>query len=130
MNPREVYGEKLFIPKQLSEIQDHITTMAGEAPLFTEITFYGYPRTIDNEFYRLREGLSAVKDKLGGSRFEKVVDLTNKAKALFLADPQSATGDASKGVTALMDVYDILEQVRGERYHAGILDFEGILSGD
>lgn len=130
MNPRETYGDRLYIPESLSEIQDLIIVMANEAPFFKVVTFYGYPKTIDNEFFRLREGLQAVENKLGAARYAKAAGLTDRAKALFLADPQSATGDARKGVTALMEVYDILEEVRGERYHAGILDFEGILSGD
>jgi hypothetical protein len=130
MDPRDIYGDRLYIPKQLSEIQDFINGMPRAAPKFDEVTFYGYPMTIDNEFGRLLIGLMAVRDKLGDDRYRKTVELANAAKALFLADPDSTQGKVSEGVDMLMAIDQLLEEVRGERYHAGIVDFEGILSGD
>lgn len=130
MDPRDIYGERLYIPEQLSEIQDMIIGMTGDAPRFDEVTFFGYPKTIDNEFGRLSIGLMAVKDKLGDDRYLKTVELANVAKALFLADPNSTNGKTDEGLDQLMAIYDVLEEVRGERYHAGILDFEGLLTGD
>ena len=130
MDPRDIYGERLYVPEQLSEIQDFITGMTGAAPKFDEVTFYGYPRTIDNEFGRLLTGLKAVKDKVGEDRYRQTVELANSAKALFLADADATSAKTDEGLDKLMAIYDILEEVRGERYHAGILDFEGLLTGD
>ena len=59
-----------------------------------------------------------------------MVAFADEAKSLFLADPDDTNGKTAEGCDKLMAIYDLLEEVRGERYHAGILDFEGLLTGD
>ena len=130
MEPQRKEGGRLYVPEQLSEIQDFLICMMAAAPRFDEVTSYGYHRSIDNEFRSIQLGLAAVADKVGEERYRTVLTYADEAKSLFLADPDDTNGKTAEGCDRLMAIYDILEEIRGERYHAGILDFEGLLTGD
>jgi hypothetical protein len=130
MEPQRKEGGRLYVPEQLSEIQDFLICTMAAAPHFNEVTFYGYHRSIDNQFASIRLGLAAVADKVDEERYRTVLAYADEAKSLFLADPDDTNGKTTEGCDKLMAIYDILEEVRGERYHAGILDFEGLLTGD
>ncbi len=60
-------------------------------------TGYFPDRNIDTEFYALNEGLKTIRGKVGDEKYEKLVALSNRMRALFEADPEDETQDGIKG---------------------------------
>lgn len=98
-----------YIPKGIGEIMDFIGSMILSAPKFRDKTGFFPDRNAESEFFALNEGLKAIQVKLGEESYQKVIDLSRKAKAHFEADPEDKTEDGIKGRDCLMDIEDILK---------------------
>ncbi len=121
---------KLHVPEHLSEVQDVLTSMVGSAPTFLKPGFNGLGHNLESEFACASEGIAGVRDKLGEGRYARLMALLAQAKMLFLEDQNDDNGKTKQGCDLLWDMDEIIEEVRQERYAAGIPDDEGEVTGD
>jgi hypothetical protein len=119
-----------YIPATLSELNDQIIVMIFEAPTFIDRTGAFPERNVDSEFHVLVEGFGRVRRKLGDERYAKLVDLAAQAKALCAADPEDTNGKTNEARDLLMEIQDVLSEVRRRRVKARQPDEEGEITGD
>lgn len=119
---------KRYVPKSLSEVEDLLASLMGGAPKFLDSEFPH--RNIDSDFETLVEGFEHVRAKLGEIHFAKLNNLASEAKALFLADPDDTDGQTDQGFKRLMEIDDILHEVRKQRHEARTTDEDGEVTGD
>lgn len=117
-----------YIPQTLSEIQDMLTSMIGGAPTF--LSDNDHRRTIDTEFYALDAGFAVVRKKLGEERYAEAIDLSARAKALFLDDPEETNGKTMEGIKLIWALEEIVQDARNRRSKARLKDDEGRVTGD
>ena len=86
-----------------------------DAPTFIDKTGDFPGQNIDTEFYALKEGFKAVRKKLGDERYERLVEMADRAKAHFLADPEDKTEDALAGRELFVEMENVLKEVWGRR---------------
>jgi hypothetical protein len=98
--------EKLYIPGTISEIVDYLASMMQNAPTMTDPEFPFL--NIDSTFYALNEGLARVSKKLGEERYAKLLQLSNRMRAHFEADPDDTNGEAHKGCLLINEMEDLL----------------------
>lgn len=103
---------KPYIPQTIGEIWDLLGGMMLDSPTFIDKTGYFPDRNIDTEFFALKEGLKAVRKKLGEERYEKLVAMADRMKAHFEADPEDKTDDSLAGRQLIYDMEDVLQEVR------------------
>lgn len=102
------YNHEPFIPNGIGEINDMLSAMILGAPTFEDKSGYFPDRNAETEFFALNEGLRRIQRKIGDERYLKVIELSNKAKAHFQADPEDKTEDGIKGRDCLMDIQETL----------------------
>jgi hypothetical protein len=104
--------------------------MILKAPNFVDTTGYFPDDNIDNSFYQLKTGLQNVQAKLGGERYQKAIELSARAKALFLADPDMTNGKTKEGIWLLDEISQLITDARRRRVKAKLRDDEGEVTGD
>lgn len=124
------YNPNPYIPASLSEINDQIIVMIVEAPAFIDRTGVFPERNIDSQFHVLVEGFGRVRRKLGDERYAKLVDLAARAKVLFAADQEDTNGRTDEGRALLMEIEDVLNELRRRRVKARQPDEDGEITGD
>lgn len=107
MKPRRIY-----IPSDIGEILDHLSSMLLGAPRFLDKTGYFPHRNLDYDFQQLTEGLSAIRQTLGEERYNELMRMSDQMRALFEADPEDKTGDTLKGCKIIHQMEDILRQAQ------------------
>lgn len=120
----------LYIPETLSELNDFVVPMQGNAPSFKDDTGYFPWRNIDTEFHVLVEGFGKVRDKIGEDRYAAAIDIAARAKELFLQDPDEANGKTRQGISLIHELIDIIDAARARRVAAKLKDDEGRVTGD
>jgi hypothetical protein len=127
---RSIYFDpsKRHIPKTLSELEDFLASLFGGAPTFVD-DYFDF-QTIDTEFEVYSQSLELVRPKLGEERYARLVSLGAQAKALFAADPEDTNGKTEQGFKVLIEIDDILHDVRSKRIEAKLKDEEGEVTGD
>lgn len=105
-----------------------LTSMIGGAPTFRDEMFPF--RTIDTEFYALNAGFALVRKKLGEDRYAAAIDLSARAKALFLEDPEDNNGKTMEGIKLIWALEEIVQDARNRRSKARLKDDEGRVTGD
>lgn len=120
--------EKRHKPQTLGEIEDFLAGVFGHAPKFVDDYFDFID--IDSEFAILADGFGRVRAKLGEEHFAKLTQLALEAKALFSADPEGVNGQTDQGFKRLMQIANILREVRTQRSTARLRDEEGEVTGD
>ncbi|NNM76804.1 hypothetical protein HJG53_07825 [Sphingomonas sp. ID1715] len=85
---------------------------------------------IDTEFAAVEEALELNRAKLKPKDLAQLMELSARAKALFLADPEDTNGKTSEGLGLLWDMVDILDAARRRRVVKGVPDEEGEVTGD
>lgn len=128
--PDQYYNSEPYIPASLSEIEDYLTGMLGEAPTFVSRSGHFPDQTIDTEFFAVTEGFSRVRKKLGEERYAKAIELAARAKALFADDPEESNGKTMQGIKLLHEIDDILHSVRKRRIAEKLPDEDGEVTGD
>jgi len=78
------------------------------SPTFKDRTGYFPDRSIDTEFFSLKEGLKVVRKKLGEERYEALVGMADRMRAHFEADPEDKTEDGLAGRRIIQEMDDIL----------------------
>ena len=99
-----------YIPQTIGELMDKLGSMMLGAPTFKDKTGYFPGRNIDTTFFALKEGLLAIRKKLGEERYAALRDLSDKMRALFEADPEDKTDDSLKGRAIIEEMEALLEQ--------------------
>jgi hypothetical protein len=98
---------KVYIPKNISEIIDYLGMMMLDSPTFIDRTGYLPGRNLENTFSELNEGLRLIRGKLGEERYLKLMEMSDRMRAHFEADPENETDDTIKG-RALIEEMEIL----------------------
>ncbi|WP_375420486.1 hypothetical protein [uncultured Sphingomonas sp.] len=124
------FNAKPYVPASLSEIYDLLGSMILFAPTFIDETSTFEDRNIDTEFLTLAAGFDMTRKKLGEERYEALVDLAVRAKALFAADPEGKNGKTAEGLKLLFEIEDRITEVRRRRVKAKDLDDDGEVTGD
>ncbi len=101
-----------YIPKTLSELWDKLGSMMLNSPTFIDDTGYFPERSIDTEFFALNESLKLLRSKLGESNYAAMVELSNKMRAHFEADPEDVTDETLMGRDCLLAMEDIVKSLR------------------
>jgi|CXWL01.1.fsa_nt_gi hypothetical protein len=99
---------KPLIPQSIGEIKDLLASMMLSSPTFTDAYFT--ERSVDTEFFALNEGLGVVRDKLGEERYAAAVDLSNRMRAHFEADPEDTNGEARAGRALIREMQELLKK--------------------
>ena len=100
----------MYIPQGVSEIIDHLGLMMLYSPTFVDDTGYFPNRNIDTVFHQLNEGLRLIRGKLGKERYLKLVEMSDRMRAHFEADPENKTDDTLKGRDIISEMEDLLKQ--------------------
>jgi hypothetical protein len=105
---------KPTIPNTIGEIIDHLAWMLGRAPTFNDPFFdVAFPgRDIAMAFFELREGLGRIRQKLGEHRYQALIELSDRMRAHFEADPEDTNGRTREGRKLIHEMEDILTRRR------------------
>lgn len=120
----------LYIPTSLSEINDLLGSMILQAPTFIDRLGHFPRQNIETRFHQLSNGFGAVRKKLGEERYAALLDRAARAKALFAADQDDMNGKTDVGRALLIEMQDLLRQVRRNRVTSKLPDEEGEITGD
>ncbi|MCB2074002.1 MAG: hypothetical protein H6917_08045 [Novosphingobium sp.] len=99
----------LYIPKDISEVMDLLGDMMLSAPKFVDDSGYFPDQNIDSEFFALNEGLKLIRERVGEEDYSALVELSNRMRAHFEADPEDKTGDGIKGRDCIVAMEDLLK---------------------
>jgi hypothetical protein len=105
---------KPHIPKDISEIRDQLAFMTIYSPLFVDTTGYFPSQNIDTVFFQLNEGLRLIRRKVGEERYLKLMEMSERMRAHFEADPENRTDDTLKGREIIYAMEDLLMQKAGK----------------
>ena len=119
-----------YIPGTLSEIYDFLPSFLGGVPGFVDDSGWFPDRSIDSEFFKLVSSFALVRKKVGEERYARLMDLTARAKALFLDDPEDDNGKTDQGVALIHEIEGIIQEARGRRVKQKLADDEGEVTGD
>ena len=100
----------LYIPQGVSEVIDQLSMMMLKSPTFVDRTGYFPWQNVDTVFHQLNEGLRLVRGKLGEERYNKLVDMSDRMRVYFEADPADRTDDTRKGCKLILDMQELLKQ--------------------
>ena len=120
----------LYIPASLGEIYDLLGAMILDAPTFTDDSGEFPERNIDTVFRQLTESFGIARKKLGEERYATLIGTAERAKALFLGDPNVDNGKTDQGRELLFEIEDIVQTARRKRVKSKLLDDDGEVSGD
>ena|ERR1700684_822708 len=100
----------LYIPQGVSEVIDQLSMMMLKSPTFVDRTGYFPWQNVDTVFHQLNEGLRLVRGKLGEERYNKLVDMSDRMRAHFEADPENKTDDTLKGREIVDEMQKLLKE--------------------
>ncbi|WP_294198864.1 hypothetical protein [uncultured Sphingomonas sp.] len=119
-----------YVPETLSELNDYVVPMMGNAPFFKDESGYLPGRSIDTEFYGLVEGFGRVRDKIGEDRYAAAIDIAARMKALFLEAADEDDPKTMEGILLIHELIDIIDAARARRVKSKLKDDEGRVTGD
>ena len=100
------------VPKNALEILEILSSMLVSAPKFLDKTGYFPYRNLDYVFRQLNEGLNFNRLTLGEARYQELTGMSDRMRALFEADPEDKTGETAMGCKIILEMEDIVRQVR------------------
>ena len=103
---------KLHIAQNSQELLEIAASMLLTAPRFLDKTGYFPYMNLDYAFQELREGLDHNRRTLGEERYLELTRMSAQMQALFEADPEDETGGTLEGRKIILQMEDILKQVR------------------
>ena len=98
-----------YIPQTTGEIYDLLGAMMLESPTFKDKSGYFTDQNIDTEFFALTEGLKVVRKKLGEEHYLAAIEIANRMRAHFEADPEDKTEDGLAGRELIYELEDLLK---------------------
>ncbi|TCP33170.1 hypothetical protein [Sphingomonas sp. BK235] len=125
-----ITSQKPYIPSALSEIEDHLGSMMLKSPHFEDRTELFPGMSSDSSFFTLNSGLERMREKLGEDVYARAIELSGRAKALFLQSPDIASEKTREGNRLLDEIDQLINAVRRHRYESGLKDDEGEVTGD
>jgi hypothetical protein len=105
-----VRAYKPHIPKDVGEIMDQLGFMMLKSPKFIDRTGYFPQQNIDTVFLQLNEGLQLIRGKLGENLYLKLMDMSDRMRAHFEADPEGKTDDTRKGCALIREMEELLKE--------------------
>src|SRR5215470_7452061 len=99
---------KMYIPGNIQELREFVVSMLISAPKFLDKTGYLPFRNLDYTFRQLHEGLAQNRQTLGDERYQELMRMSDRIRALFEADPEDKTGETSEGCKIIHQMEDIL----------------------
>jgi hypothetical protein len=84
--------------------------MVLKSPTFVDKTGYFPKQNIDTVFQALNEGLRLIRGTLGEERYLKLVEMSDRMRAHFEADPEDKTDDTLRGRDIIYEREDLLKQ--------------------
>jgi hypothetical protein len=117
-----------YVPASLSEIYDFLASMIFGAPRYDR--HWAGEQGLEYEFKKLALAFERVRNRLGDERYEKVMDLAHRAKALIAEDQDETNGKTNEGRELLFEIEDVIQEVRRKRAKAKIKDDDGEVTGD
>ncbi len=103
---------KMYVPQNVLDLSDFLTSMLLSAPKFLDKTGYFPYQNLDYVFLQLNEALNHNRATLGEERYHELVRMSDRMRALFEADPEDKTGQTLEGCKIIHEMEDILKQVR------------------
>lgn len=101
-----------YIPKGTGELLDLLSTFMSSSPRFEDTTGYFPSMSIDTEFFALNEALKLMRKRLGEERYLAAMDISDRMRAHFEADPEDKTDDCIAGRELIHVLEDILKSPR------------------
>jgi hypothetical protein len=86
--------------------------MLLKAPTFLDKTGRFPYRNLDYVFRQLHESLDVNRQMLGEDRYRQLSMLSARMRTLFEADPEDKTGKTSEGRKIILEMEEILKEVR------------------
>src|ERR1700722_7846520 len=99
---------KPHVPKGIGEIMDLLGMMMIKSPTFVDKTGYFPGRNVEMIFHALNEGLQLIRSKLGEERYLKLIEMSDRMRAHFEADPENKTDDTLKGRAIIVEMEALL----------------------
>ncbi len=103
---------KPYVPQTPGELWDLLGSMMLDCPTFIDDSGYFPGMSIDTEFFKLTESFALLRKKFGEDRYAKLMDLAARTKAHFAADPEDKTEDSMAGRRLLLEMEDIVNELR------------------
>jgi hypothetical protein len=103
---------KIRVPQDIRELLDLLSSMLVSAPKFLDKTGWLPFLNLDYVFQQLNQGLDHNRRTLGEERYHELVRMSDRMRALFEADPEDKTGETAVGCKIILEMEDILTQVR------------------
>ncbi|TXJ10933.1 MAG: hypothetical protein E6Q28_13405 [Afipia sp.] len=89
------------------------------APTFKDTSGWFPEKNIETTFFALNEGLKNVEKKIGAEQFQALMELSNRMRAYFEADPDDQTDDTIKGRECILEMEKILRASNSHRKPRG-----------
>ena len=103
---------KRSVPQNIGELLDHLGWMLLKSPKFVDKTGYFPFLNLDYVFEELNDGLVLNRLTLGEARYQELTGMSDRMRALFEADPEDKTGETAMGCKIILEMEDIVRQVR------------------
>jgi hypothetical protein len=89
---------------------DYLGAMMLDSPTFIDRTGYFPGSNLQTTFYELNESLRLIRERLGEERYLKLMEMSDRMRAHFEADPEDRTDDTLKGRAIIREMEDLLKQ--------------------
>ena len=84
---------KPYISQTISELWDKLGSMMLNSPTFIDDTGLYPEKGIDSEFHALNESLKLLRPQFGEENYARMVELSERMRAHFEADPEDKTDE-------------------------------------
>lgn len=103
---------KRTVPQNVGELVEHLNWMLLNSPTFVDKTGYLPFLNLDYVFEELNDGLALNRQTLGEARYNELMGMSDRMRALFVADPEDKTGETAMGCKIILEMEDIVRQAR------------------
>ena len=107
-----------YIPQTIGEIYDLLGSMMLSSPTFVDRLGNFPERNIDTVFATLNQDFGNVRKQLGEDRYAQLIDMADRMRAHFEADPEDKTADGAAGRQLIYDMEDVLKAARARKPRA------------
>jgi hypothetical protein len=99
---------KMRVPQNVGQLRDLLSLMLLSAPKFLDNTGYFPYQNLDYVFQQWVAGLSHNRSTLGEAHYHQMMEMSDRMRALFEADPEDKTGETLRGCKIIHEMADIL----------------------
>ena len=98
--------------RTIGELIDFLAGMLRDSPTFVDRWGHFPRQTIDTQFTALKDSFAVLRRQLGEERHAQLIDMADRMRAHFEADPEDKTEDGAAGRKLLFEMEDVLRSVR------------------